>query len=206
MPTKEKSEEEIGWFLEKCFGEKDIERNPKVGTGKADFKIESLDIYVEVHAIKDICSDLLTPVSREKGIVTVEIVDINRKKKLDRIAGKLLRECTQLPEGKKNLIVTKTEGCFVSPDDVLSAIIGDPLPIINREKTVVSVGRRRTAFRTNDELQLVLHRISAVLAYKRICQHGRLSGTMGNNEKNSETPFDSKTFAVFQDLLCKKCQ
>lgn len=57
--AKERSEEEVQYFLEKHFGTKDVELHPKVGNKKADFRIKSIDTYIEVHAIKNISSDLI---------------------------------------------------------------------------------------------------------------------------------------------------
>jgi acyl-CoA hydrolase len=205
VSATEKSEEEIRLFLEKCFGRLDIERDPKVGDKKADFRVKSLDIYVEVHALKDIASDQLDILPHEKNVTFVKLKDDGQKKILDRIANKILHECTQLPEGKRNLLVTKTEGYFISPDDVIDAIIGEPHLVINKENMQTSVGHGTTAFRTEDELQQVLHKISAVLVYEGICQHDKLSGIIGNNKNNGEVPFDDKTLAIFQGFLCDEC-
>ena len=68
-----------------------------------------------------------------------------------------------------------------------------------------SVGRGTTAFRTYEELQEVLRKISAVLAYEAICQHGKLLGILGNNKNNAEVPFDDETLAIFKNFLCDKC-
>jgi hypothetical protein len=97
----EKSEKEVLFFLEQYFGAKDIEINPKVGDKKADFKVKSIDAYIEVHALKDIASDQMDILSREKNITHVKLKNDGQKKILDRIANKLLHECAQLPEGKK---------------------------------------------------------------------------------------------------------
>ena len=56
---KEQSEREIGAILEKTFGKNDVEPNPKVGDKRADFRVKSIDTYVEVHAIKNIALDQL---------------------------------------------------------------------------------------------------------------------------------------------------
>ena len=205
----EKSEEEVRSLLERHFGAKDIELNPKVGDNKADFRVKSIDTYVEVHAIKDIASDQMEILSQEEfvgSIITqMQLKDNGQKKILDRIANKLLQECTQLPEGKKNLIVTKTEGFFLSPEDVIDSIIGEPRLVINKEKNQTGVVHGKTAFRTEEELLQVLQKISAVLVYKTICQHGKMSGIIGSNENNAKVPLDAKTFSVFHSFLCDKC-
>jgi len=202
--AKEKSEEEIRYFLEQHFGAKDIETDPKVGDKKADFKVKSIDTYVEVHALKDIASDQMDILSQEKNIIQVKLKDDGQKKILDRIANKLLHECAQLPEGKRNLIVTKTEGYFISPDDVIDTIIGEPHLLV-KENMQTSVGRGTAAFRTEEELQEVLQKISAVLAYKEICQHGKLSGLLGDNKNNAKVQFSDETLATFRKFLCDKC-
>ena len=75
-----------------------------------------------------------------------------------------------------------------------------------KENMQTSVRYGSTGFRTEEERQKVLQKISAVLAYKAICQHGKLSGGLGNNKNNAEVPFDDKTLAIFQNFLCDKCQ
>lgn len=203
--AKEMSEEEVRCFLEKSFGVNDIESNPKVGKKKADFRIRSIDAYVEVHAIKNIAEDQLRVLSVENNVTQVEFNEIGRRVVRDRIANKLLHECTQLPDGKQNLVVTKTEGFFLSPDDVIDAIIGEPHLLINKENMQTSVGHGVTAFRTEEELQQALQKISAMIAYKRICEHGKLHGIIGNNKNNAKVPFDDEIFAIFHELLCDKC-
>lgn len=212
MKTKsatEKSEEEIRILLEQHFGAKDVEPNPKVGGKKADFRVKSIDTYVEVHALKEIASDQMDIVSQEKlavgSITHWKLKDEGQKKILDRIANKLLNECTQLPEGKKNLIVTKTEGFLISPEDVIDSILGAPYISINKDNMKANVGHGATAFRTGSELLQILHKISAIIAYSTICQHGKLSGMIGNNENNAKVPFDRKTLSIFQSFLCDKC-
>jgi hypothetical protein len=205
----EKSEEEIRFFLERHFGAKDIETNPKVGNKKADFRVKSIDTYVEVHALKNIKNDQFDILFEEehagRTITTRKLKDNGQKKILDRIAGKLLHESKQLPEGKKNLIVTKTEGVSLLPEDVIDSIIGEPRLVINRENNQATVEHGATAFRTEEELLQVLQKISAVLAYKTVCQHGKLLGIIGNNNRNAQVPFDDKTFSIFQSFLCDKC-
>lgn len=203
---KEKSEKEIHFFLEQQFGAEDIETDPKVGDKKADFRVKSIDTYVEVHALKDIKDDQWDILFQEKNITGMKLRDDGQEKILDRIASKLLHECAQLPEGKRNLIVTKTEGISLFPEEVIDAIIGPPYVSINKENMQTSVRYGSTGFRTEEEHQKVLQKISAVLAYKSICQHGKLSGILGNNKNNAEVPFDDKTLAIFQNFLCDKCQ
>lgn len=202
----EKSGKEIHFFLEQQFGAEDVETDPKVGDKKADFRVKSIDTYVEVHAVKDIASDQWDILLQEKNITHMKLKGDGQKKILDRIANKLLHECAQLPEGKKSLIVTKTEGISLFPEDVIDAIIGTPYVSINKENMQTSVGYGTTGFRTEEERQKMLQKISAVLVYKSICQHGKLSGILGNNKNNAEVPFDDKTLAIFQGFLCDKCQ
>jgi hypothetical protein len=196
--------------LEKYFGARAIEPNPKVGNKKADFRVQSIDTYIEVHALKDIAGDQWDIMSQEKlasGVIITSsrMKDNGRKKILDRIANKLLHECSQLPEGKKNLIVTKTEGVSLLPEDVIDSIIGLPYLVINTENNKARVEHGATAFRTEEELLQVLQKVSAVLAYKAVCKHGKLSGIIGNNKNNAKVPFDDKTLSIFQNFLCDKC-
>jgi hypothetical protein len=123
---KEISEEEIeSTLISSSFGKDDIEHDPKVGDKKADFLIESIDLYVEVHAIKDIALNQLKIIEKKEKVMLFELKDEGKQegqhKILDRIANKL-HECTQLPDDKKNLIVTKTEG-FLSPLTMLSMLL-----------------------------------------------------------------------------------
>jgi hypothetical protein len=205
----EKSEEEILFFLEKYFGVKDIEPNPEVGTKQADFRVKSIDTYVEVYALKNIKNDQFDVLFEEEHagrIITARnLKDNGQKKILDRIARKLLHECGHLPEGKKNLIVTKTEGVSLLPEDVIDSIIGEPYLLINTKNNKESVEHRATAFRTKEELLQVLQKVSAVFAYKSVCQHGKLSGIIGNNKSKAQVPFDDKTISIFQSFLCDKC-
>ena len=124
---------------------------------------------------------------------------------LDKIASKLLHECAQLPENKKNLIVTKTEGFFIDPDDIIDAIIGQPYLLVEKETMEKLIKNGGDFFRTKEELDQVLHKISAIIAYDRVCQHGKLVGLIGNNRNNAMVPFDEQAFEVFHILLCDKC-
>jgi hypothetical protein len=199
--------------LEQHFGVKDVEPNPKVGNKKADFRVKSIDTYVEVHALKNIKNDQFNVLFEEEyagRIITArKLKDNGQKKILDRIAGKLLHESIheskQLPEGKKNLIVTKTEGISLLPEDVIDSIIGEPRLAINRGNKQATVEHGATAFRTEEEFLQVLQKISAVLAYKTVCKHGKLSGMIANNKNNAIVPFDDKAFSVFQSFLCREC-
>lgn len=203
--AREISEEEVDCFLEKTFGINDIEHNPKVGNGKADFRVKSIDTYVEVHAIKNIAKDQIKIVAQRKNIAQIELKEEGQNKILDRIAGKLLHECTQLPDGKKNLIVTKTEGYFIDPDDVIDTIVGQPHVLINPENMQTTIENREDYFRTQEELDQVLQKISAIIAYSNICEHGKLRGKIGNNRENAKVPFDNGTFKIFHQMLCNKC-
>jgi hypothetical protein len=202
--AKEISEEEVYFFLKKTFGAKDVGRDPKVKGSKADFLVKSIDTYVEVHAVKDIASDLIQVISQTKNVKQTQLKNGGQAKILDRIAGKILHECTQLPHGKTNLLVTKTEGYFISPDDVIDAIIGRPkLLVFQNMRTQVEHDRH--AFRTEEELQEVLQKVSAVLAYERVCEHGKLQGILGENENNAKVPFSNDILAIFKGMLCDKC-
>lgn len=130
---------------------------------------------------------------------------MDKKKRLDRIANKLLHECTQLPEGKKNLVVTKTEGTSLFPEDIIDSIMGEPHLLINMKNYQASVEHGPTAFRTKEELLQALQKISAFLAYKRICQHDKMVGILGNNKNTANVPFDDKTLSSFQSFLCTEC-
>jgi hypothetical protein len=202
--AKETSEEEIYSFLEKIFGAKDIEHDPQVNGSKADFLVRSIDTYIEVHAVKDIASDLIEIVSRTKNVKQVYLKGEGEAKIRDRIAGKILHECNQLPDGKTNLLITKTEGFLVSPDDVMDVLIGKPHLLVD-ENMKKQVEHGRHAFRTEEDLQEVLQKVSAILAYDRVCEHGKLQGILGNNKNNAKVPFSEQVLATFQSMLCNKC-
>ena len=202
--AKEQSEEEICSLLEGFFGTKDIEHDPKVNTKKADFLVKSLDTFIEVHAVKDIVSDLIVVVERTKNVKQVFLKPEGEAIIRDRIRGKILHECTQLPEGKTNLLITKTEGYLISPDDVIDTLIGKPHLVVDKNMKT-QVGHGSHAFRTEEELQEVLQKVSAVLAYERVCEHGKLQGILGNNKNNSKVPFSDCVMAIFQSFLCDKC-
>lgn len=191
------------------FGKKDVEPDPKVWDKKADFRIRSIDTYIEVHAIKNIAIDQLKITEKGKNTKLFELKDNGKQegqhKILDRIANKLLHECTQLPDGKKNLIVTKTEGFFISPDDVIDAVIGKPQLLVDPNTMQSIVGHGESAFRTMEELQQALEKISAIIAYDTICPHGKLHGIIGNNKNNAKMALDEDTYSTFQRFLCEKC-
>ena len=52
--VEEQSEDEIGKLLRNVFGTKNIGEEPKVDSKKADYLVIPLDVFIEVHAIKDI--------------------------------------------------------------------------------------------------------------------------------------------------------
>jgi hypothetical protein len=65
--------------------------------------------------------------------------------------------------------------------------------------------RARAYFRTEEEIDQILQEISAITAYDRIYEHGKLQGIIGNNNENAKVPFNEATFALFKDMLCDKC-
>lgn len=204
--AKEKSEEEVEHFLKRAFGEKNIEHDPKVNGKKADFLIKRLNVYIEVHAIKDITADLRIETRVSNNVKLLDLKENGENKILDRIANKILHECSQLPDGKPNVLFTKTEGIFVSPDNIIDALIGRPFLLVDKANMNTEEKRETPAFRTEEELKSVLEKISAVLAYENVCQHGKLNGIIGNNENNSKVPLDCKTYGQFLDMLCTACK
>ena len=102
--------------------------------------------------------------------------------------------------------MTKTEGISLLPEDVTNSIIGEITHIeINPDNDEATEKHGATGFRTDEELMQVLNKISAILAYKKVCEHGKLQGIIGNNRINAQVPFDDKTFSVFQSFLCHEC-
>jgi len=204
--SKEKSEQEICGLLERSFGQNNIEKDPKINSNKADFLVKETDVYVEVFSIKDITSDLREETPHTKNVILINLKEKAEDKILDRIASKILHECEQLPKGKPNVLVAKTEGIFVSPDDVIDALIGKPFLLIDKATMNTEKKHEPPLFRTEDELMNVLNRISVVIAYDNICPHGKLCGVLGNNQNNAKIPLDEKIRSVFQAMLCEKCQ
>lgn len=203
--SKEKSEEEIYGLLEEAFGRNNIEKDPKIDSNKADFLVKGRGVYVEVFSIKDITSDLREETPYSKNVTLIDLKQKAEDKILDRIASKILHECEQLPKEKPN-VVAKTEGIFVSPDDVIDALIGKPFLLIDKTTMNTEKKHEPPLFRTEDELMNALNRISVVIAYDNICPHGKLCGVLGNNQNNAEIPLDEKIRSVFQAMLCEKCQ
>lgn len=204
--SKEKSEEEIYGLLEETFGQDNIEKDPKINSNKADFLVKGTGVYVEVFSIKDITSDLREETPYSKNVTLINLKEKAEDKILDRIASKILHECEQLPKGKPNVLVAKTEGIFVSPDGVIDALIGKPFLLIDKTTMNTEKKHEPPLFRTEDELMNVLNRISVVIAYDNICPHGKLCGVLGNNQNNAEIPLDEKIHSIFQTMLCKECQ
>jgi len=202
---KEKSEKEVRYFLELAFGAENIGHDPKVNSKKADFLVKGINVYIEVHAVKDITGDLREETPRSKGVTLLRLKKNSEKKILDRIANKILHECEQLPDGTPNVLFTKTEGIFVSPDDVIDALIGRPFLIVHKATMNATEQREQIGFRTDEELNYVLEKISAVIAYEQVCEHGKLRGIIGNNKNNAKVPLDDKTYRIFSAMLCEKC-
>lgn len=203
--SKEKSEREIYSLLERAFGQDNIEKDPKINSNKADFLVKGTGVYVEVFSIKDITSDLREETPYSKNVILIDLKEKAEDKILDRIASKTLRECEQLPKGKPNILVAKTEGIFVSPDDVIDVLIGKPFLLIDKTTMNTEKKHEPPLVRTEDELMNVLNRISVVIAYDNICPHGNLCGMLGNNQNNAEIPLDEKIRSFFQAMLCEKC-
>jgi hypothetical protein len=201
---REQSELEVESLLKQTFGENNIKLEPKVNGNKADFLITDLDIYVEVHAIKDIISDfiIVTPVT--ENISTYQLKPNAEEKKLDRIALKVLDECSQLPENKQNVLFTKTEGIGVHPDDVIEALVGRKQLVVNKETMETWVQRGKTAVRTEEDLCIVLEKISTIIGYSHVCQHGKLIGVIGQNKVNAKVPLDTETYNHFSEMLCRE--
>jgi hypothetical protein len=58
---------------------------------------------------------------------------------------------------------TINEGFFVDPDDVIDTIIGEPHILISPENMQTAVENGEPYFRTKEELDLVLQKISAII-------------------------------------------
>lgn len=123
---------------------------------------------------------------------------------MDRIVSKILHECEQLPDGKPSVLVAETEGIFVSPYDIMDPFIGRPYLYINPATMNTKEAHEPPPFRTEEELENALHKISAVIAYEEICPHGKLHGIFGNNKNNAKIPLDEKTCSVFLEMMCEE--
>ena len=163
-----------------------------------------MDIYVEVHAIKDIISDLIVVTPVTKNISTYQLKPNAEETKLDRIALKVLNECSQLPDGKQNVLFTKTEGIGIHPDDVIEALVGRKQLVVNKETMETWVQRGKTAVRTEEDLCTVLEKISTIIGYSHVCQHGKLIGIIGQNKANARVSLDTETYNYFSEMLCRE--
>jgi hypothetical protein len=203
---KEESEQEIHSLLRASFGQDNIQKDPKVDGKRADFLVKDIGVYIEVFSIKDITSDLREETPDSKNITLVRLDEKKIDKILDRIASKILKECEQLPDGKPNVLVAKSEGIFISPDDIIDTLAGKPFVQISKETMNVEKNFTRPLFRTESELKYVLEKVSAVIAYEAVCQHGKLRGILGDNASNAVVPLVGKTSSLFSSLLCKDCR
>jgi hypothetical protein len=209
------SEQEVSRLLRETFGKENVARHRKVNGKKPDFqvKVNNEDVYVEVRTIKDIANKLTkfsptkdTPDNLRKILhngTNFRLDAENRNILLDKIRGKILEKCEQLPDGKQNVLILKGEGFLVSPDKIIDAI-AERIPQI--DKTTMNVETKIVShFRTEDEAREALKKISAIIVYKEVCQHGKLRGIFGNNEKNAEIPLTEMSYRKFSSLRCNHC-
>ena len=214
----EESEQEVGRLLKATFGKENVTKHPKVNEKSKlpDFQVRVNDeyVYVEVGAIKGIASGLVKflqtkdmPDNLRKiipnGFTDFTLDGEDRNRLLDKIRGRILEECEQLPDGKQNVLILKGEGFLISPDKIIDAI-AERVPQINM--TTMNVETKVTShFRTREEAREALAKISAIIAYREVCQHGKLRGIFGNNERNAKTPLTKNTLSRFSSLRCEHC-
>jgi len=216
LVNTQESELEVGRLLKATFGEENVKVHPKVNMKQPDFRVKVNDeyVYVEVRAIKDIASDQ-TKFSRiddisnnlreiaPEGIVGFELEPAGRNRVLDRIAQKISEECKQLPDGEQNVLIVKGEGFSILPDKIIGAIVERILQI---NRTTMNVKTKIIShFRTEKEAREALEKISAIIAYRDVCQHEKLRGAFRNNERNAKIPLTKNTFSKFSSLMCKYC-
>lgn len=208
--------------LERVLDEKfrgKITPNPTLPSGrKADYKVNvcGRNVYFEHKDIKDITSDIIEKTPYQ-GKHVKEIIEIPtwakdpRKKKtlLDKIAGKILGGCKQLPEKESSVLVIEASDPWVSCDDIGDALLGVHQFITERrEKGEILKPIRHPyyPFRTPEELDKVLRKISALIAYDAPCTHGKLKGKIYINSKNADVPLLSCEKTQLEDLICDKCE
>lgn len=198
---KEKAEKEISELLEKTFGKNNIQPNPKINNKRADFLVKTEGIFVEVYSVKDITSDII---KRTPHSPNVEYVEIPMEKVLDRLRGKILHECDQFLDRAKNVLVVKTEELFVSSYEV-AGVFMEPKLLINI-KTNEPIGiKYQSHFRTESEMNKVLRKISAIIAYDEVCPHGKLRGVFIDNKNNAKIPLTEKEHSIFEEMICDVC-
>ena len=213
----EESEQEVGRLLKATFGKENVAEHREVNGKKPDFrvKVNNECVYVEVRAIKEI-AESLTEFYPAKDTDTSDnfrrifhngtnfsLDAENRNILLDKIRGKILKECEQLPDGKQNVLILKGEGFLISPDKIID-VIAERIPQITM--TTMNVESKVTShFRTKDEARESLAKISAIIAYTEVCQHGKLRGIFGNNERNARIALTKNTLSRFSSLRCKYC-
>ncbi|MFQ6042872.1 MAG: hypothetical protein ACE5PV_18595, partial [Candidatus Poribacteria bacterium] len=128
-------------------------------------------------------------------------IDLNDATLLDRLAGKILHECTQFPDSAKNVLIIKTEDLYVTPDDVINVFMEESLVFHKDERKPTT--KYRHHFRTEDELNEVLEKISAIIAYHDICLHEKLIGVFANNSVNAKVPLEDKDRSSLDGMVCK---
>jgi hypothetical protein len=208
-------EREIGDLLNKKFGE--VIPNPKLPSGKrADHVVKMLgrEVYFEDYDIQDITTDIMEIETYRKN-PSLEIHEIpiwtkdprNKKTLLDKIAGKILEECDQLPIGEPNVLVVRTRDSDVSYDNIGDVLMGVPLIKINEKGDMVGIVRHPyLPFRSPEEADTVFRRISALIAYEKPCGHDKLVGKLYNNGTNADVPLTPDEISLLEDLICDKCE
>lgn len=199
---KEKAEEEIFELLAKTFEQKDIQEHPKVNGKRPDFLVKSIRTCVEVcsvRAISDIIRKALhSPLSDDR--MQFFFIDKDKKELLDKLAGKILEECEQLPEDTPNVLVVKTEQRYVSPNDVVDVFM-EYTPVIRKTSKTVE-WTHRNHFRTEEEKLEVLRKISAIIAYSHECEFcHKLRGLYVDNKNNARIPLCEKG-EIFEQMTC----
>jgi len=197
---KEKAEEEVYRMLTQAFGKEKIRLEPKVNGKKVDFLVETEDVYIEVYSVKDITSDIT---KETQYSANVDIIEIRKKKVLDRLAGKIQHESTQLPDEAKNILIIKTEDPYVPAHDVAEVFM-EPILVVDR-KTLQTKIKYQHSFRTDSEMMEILEKISAIIVYEKVCPHKKLCGIFLNNGDNAKFPLNAKNLSVFEGMICNEC-
>jgi len=196
---KELAEKEVYDLLVQFFGEEDIQREPKVDNKRADFLVKSQMVYIEVYSVKDITSDIV----KIEPISPVVSYIIPKKELLDKLRGKIIHESNHFPDNAKNVLIIKTEDLYVTHHDVVDVFM-EPIVRVYRD-TMKTETIYRHHFRTEEELEDILKKISAIIAYDSICMHGKMKGIFINNKENADFPLDKSLQLVFKEMICEKC-
>ena len=206
---RNKAEAEIYCLLCQICGTNRIEYEPKTNGKYADFLIKPNNIYIEVYTIVDLYKQ--REILEKKGWSKPRPVTVifekaeEHEQVLHRILDKILNELKHFNKNDKNVLIVKvamSEEYGIFPRDVID-VFKESVLIVNAMGTKVGhIDHLRS-----EEEQEQISKLSALIAYRRVCSHKKLDGEaqIWLND-HAKVPLSKKDIDILNQMVCDKCR